>query len=96
MGEEYTDYDRAVKSLASETLSDRRTKLCLSFAKKAEKHEKFSKWFVPSEVTTGPVPNTRSDKSSNSTKYRPVPTRTDRFKDSPIPYMTEVLNNFYK
>ena len=52
-------------------------------------------WFVPSEVNLGPVPNTRSDKTSIATKYRPVPTKTDRYKDSPIPYMTEILNNFY-
>ena len=95
LGEEYTDYDSAVASLASERLSDRRKKLCLTFARKAEKHEKFTNWFVQSEVKPGPVPNTRSDKTSIVTKYRPVPTRTDRFKDSPIPYMTEILNNFY-
>jgi hypothetical protein len=95
LGEEYTDYDSAVASLASERLSDRRKKLCLTFARKAEKHEKFTNWFVQSAVEPGPVPNTRSDKTSIVTKYRPVPTRTDRFKDSPIPYMTEILNNFY-
>ena len=50
---------------------------------------------MQSEVNPGPVPNIRSDKTSIVTKYRPVPTRTDRFKDSPIPYMTEILNNFY-
>ena len=92
--EEYTDYDSAVKILSSESLSDRRSNLCLSFASKAEKHEKFKNWFVTSEVNLGPVPNTRSDESSIVTKYRPVPTRTDRFKDSPIPYMIEILNNF--
>ena len=95
MGEEYSYYENALKVLGNEKLSDRRTKLCLNFAKKSEKHEKFQHWFELAEEKPDPLPNTRSDKTSLQTKYKPVTVRTDRYKDSPLPYLTELLNSHY-
>ena len=95
MGSSYTNYEAAVNFLGSERLSVRRTQLCLSFALKCEKNQKFQNWFTLSEVNQVPLPNTRSDKSSNITKYKKVPTRTDRYLDSPLPYLTNALNNHY-
>ena len=91
MGSSYTNYESAVIFLGSV----RRTQLCLSFALKCEKNQKFQNWFTLSEVNQVPLPNTRSDKSNNITKYKAVPTRTDRYLDSPLPYLTNVLNKQY-
>ena len=95
MGNTYTNYNLALNYLASERLSARRSKLCLSFALKCERNLKYQDWFMVSEVSDIPLPNTRSDKSKYETKYKPVPTRTDRYRDSPIPYLTDLLNNHY-
>ena len=95
MGDTYTNYEVAVNLLGSEKMSTRRSKLCLSFGLKCEKSQKYNNWFALSEVNEIPVPNTRSDKTSNLTKYKPVPSRTDRYMDSPIPYLTNVLNKHY-
>ena len=95
MGETYTNYNLALNYLASERLSDRRSKLCLAFALKCEKNLRYQDWFMVAEVNDVPLPNTRSDKSKCETKYKPVPTRTDRYNDSPIPYLTALLNSHY-
>ena len=95
MGEDFVNYNHAVEYLNSETLSDRRLKLCLNFAKRAEKHPKYHNWFSEEDEYIRPVPNTRSDKNAIKTKYKVVPTRTDRFKNSPIPYLTDMINEHY-
>ena len=95
MGNDYTTYDNAVNCLQSEKLSDRRFKLCVNFARKSEKHIKYKQWFNPAEEYSPPIPNTRSDKTTIQTKYKPVPTRTDRYKTSPIPYLTDLLNDYH-
>ena len=93
MGNTFTNYDAAVNFLGSEKLSVRRSTLCLSFALKCEKNLKYKNWFALSEENNVPAPNTRIDKAL--TKYKPVPSRTDRYMDSPIPYLTNVLNKHY-
>ena len=95
MGDSYCSYNEALDELGVEKLSDRRSKLCLSFAKRLEKHPKYSNWFNPAEETIPPTISTRSDKTLLQTKYTPVPFRTDRFSNSPIPYLTQMLNNHY-
>ena len=96
MGEDFVKYEHAVDYLESEKLSERRLKLCLNFAKRAEEHPKYQHWFTEEMENTRPVPNTRSDKNACKTKYRVVPNRTERFKNSPIPYLTDVLNDHYR
>ena len=95
MGETYSGYSNALKTLEVSHLSDRRSKLCLNFAKKAEKHPKYQNWFCPAEEVVPPSVTTRSDKTIIQTKYRPVPTRTDRYKGSPLPFLTDILNEYY-
>ena len=66
------------------TLEVRREKLCLKFALKALKSQKFSSWFSVNQTEV----NTRSEKLP----LRNIKGRTKRFRTSPIPYLTELLN----
>ena len=95
MGDMYLSYDQSRNILGVEKLSDRRSSLCLNFAKRAEKNPKYSSWFKPAEEAVAPNMNTRSDKTLVQTKKTPVPFRTDRYKKSPIPFLTELLNDHY-
>ena len=80
LGEEYESYRQAIKTLGLDSLVDRREKLCLKFALKAEKHNKFVKWFKPAVYPQ----NTRQDK----VKYC-------RFRKSPLPFLTDRLTMYY-
>ena len=75
LGDRYVSYKVALKTLNLESLLTRRDKLCLNFAKKAEKHEKFSKWFKVAPKK----PNTRQDKK----KYCEVLASHSRFEKKP-------------
>ena len=81
----YNKYTDSLEYFKQDTLKKRREKLCLNFAVKAHKSEKFSQWFVPNHSTI----NTRSDKMP----LKSVKTRTRKYRKSPLPYLTEVLNN---
>ena len=94
MGEQYQNYEHSRIELKVEELSIRRSNLCLKFAKKAEKHKKYSKWFNPSKTVKGKF-SLRSNKYSGKLKYTPVPFRNIRYKRSPIPYLTKLLNEHY-
>ena len=87
LGKGYVSYKQALKTLNFESLEARRLKLCLKFAKKAERHDKHKQWFKPNTMTV----NTRQLK----TKYCEVQARLSRFKDSPISYLTNMLNEHY-
>ena len=91
LGDEYGYYENAPKELQCDRLTDRRYKLCQNFVKKAVKHPQFKSWFVEN---SDPTPNfeTRSRNTATKTKYQPVRTRTDRFQNSPLPYLTNILN----
>ena len=47
LGEQYDNYKNALKLTNLETLEARRKKLCIKFAKKAERNEKHMHWFKP-------------------------------------------------
>ena len=91
LGDKYLSYKNALGVLKAETLSDRRHKLCENFVKKAALHPKFQNWFVPNQT---PDPNfkTRGGKVKDKNMYQPVKTRTDRYEHSPLPYLTNILN----
>ena len=90
LGDKYLSYENARDVLESEELSERRVKLCGNFVGKASKHQQFQNWFVEN---SDPIPNTtRHNKNIERNKYQPVKTRTDRYADSPIPYLTNILN----
>ena len=84
LGEKYHSYRTALKLTGNKTLFERRRKICLKFAQKSVKSEKFSKWFRENKWET----NTRQEQL----KYHEVYCRTDRYKKSPISYLTSLLN----
>ena len=66
----------------------RRRDICLKFALRAEAHWKHKKWFKLNTNTT----ITRQHKN----KYDSVQYRHTRFRDSPISYLTNILNTHYR
>ena len=60
LGNVYLDYENALVKSNLETLEERRTKICLKFAKKSAKHPKHRNWFVENHP---PGPATRSEKT---------------------------------
>ena len=79
LGKNYVSYEQALAELKMETLEHRRKILCKKFAEKSQKHPKFSSWF---ELSDDPMQN----------KFNPVTYRTKRYKNSPLPYLTSLLN----
>jgi hypothetical protein len=85
LGFDYHDYASALYTCNLSTLEDRRKKLCNKFASKSLKHPKHRSWFrVNTKVTV-----TRQKQS----KFCPVIFRTTRFDNSPISYLTRILNS---
>ena len=84
LGMEYTTYSLALKTLNLQTLDIRRDMLCKKFAIKSSKHSKHKNWFKINEKIT----TTRQ----NQPKYCPVYASTTRFENSPISYLTKLLN----
>ena len=87
LGEKYQSYSEALESLHLESLESRRIDLCLKFAIKAERSEKFKYWFKPNLKTNV----TRL----KPTKYVPVHANHARFERSPLSYLTDLLNDYY-
>ena len=83
--QDYTHYSESLQFFKMESLATRRQKLCEKFAKKAANHPKHQNWF---SLNNQPTRKTRSIK----TKYKEPPFNTNRFRDSPIPYLTRLLN----
>ena len=86
LGEHYKSYVQARKILSAQTLDDRRSKLCLTFAKKNLKTQE--SFFTKLQTQM----NTRT-KTNLVKEYK---CRTDRFKRSSLPYLARVLNQDYK
>ena len=84
LGQRYDSYRAAMKQTGSKTLFERRRKICLKFAQKSLKNEKFCKWFKENKSET----STRQEQM----KFHEVYCRTDRYKKSPISYLTSLLN----
>ena len=91
LGKNYQSYEEALNILVSRTLEERRIKLCENFAKKSLKHEKFKNWFSHNEQES--KINTRNKEKRN--EFNPVRTRTERYRKSPLPYLTDILNRIY-
>ena len=65
------------------TLTVRREKLNLQFAKKAVKHPRFKRWFKC----------TNPDQPIEKAHYATVTSRNMRLLKTPIPYFTKLLNS---
>ena len=81
----YTTYEEALKTLKMESLDQRRTRLCLKFAKNCLKHEKLKKLFPI--ATKSHKMDTRSKE-----KFKVNHARSERYRKSSIPYMQNLLN----
>ena len=86
LGEKYQTYDKALLKLDMETLSERRTSLCLSFAQKCCKNQKTSDMFP------------KNDKKHNMETRKPEifkvqHANTERLRKSSIIYMQHLLND---
>ena len=91
LGNKYINYEKATEELCLENLSDRRLKLSKNFAKKAAKSPKIQNWFNEIQNRDNRT-STRSCKNKSLPKFKPIPTRTNRYKKSPLPYLTDILN----
>ena len=85
LGNEYSSYQNSLETLKMEDLESRRIKLCLKFGRKAESHPKHKNWFVS---------NNHSLNTRNKQKYKNVHFNHTRFKNSPICYLTDLLNKY--
>ena len=81
--EAYVTYADSLKLTGLETLSARRTKLCLSFARKCTKSDKTSYMFPENKAVV---------KTRHREKFHVAAAKTDRFAKSAIPYMQRLLN----
>ena len=89
LGPDYLDYEQALKCLKMQKLSTRRLDLCLKFANKALKHPKYKSWFVENPTSSH---MTRSRKDV----LKPIDSRTRSFENSPLPFLTSLLNEYLK
>ena len=90
LGKKFQSYKSALKILNMETLEIRREYISLDFARKALKSEKFKQWFAMEERTE---PNIRTRGYRQKPELKPVTSKRMRYKNSPIPYLTELLNS---
>ena len=72
-------------------LIDRRLNLCEKFVKKCIKHPNYQHWFCQNTEDTHNL-NTMNNSTKIKAKFTPVDTRSDRYQNSPLPYLTEILN----
>ena len=87
-GKDYSSYNEALSALGLDSLETRRTMLCRTFALKSSNDVKFKKWFKTNDKFLNP--------RIRKTKFKTIYTRTKRFEKSPIPYLTDLLNEEWK
>jgi len=85
-GTKYETYENSLNVLKLDNLEVRRDKLYINFAKKSIQLDKFKHLF--------PLNNNRQTR--NSDKFVVNKYRTERAKQSSIPYMQSLLNKHYK
>ena len=90
LGDKYDNYDSALRKIGHESLNTRRIQLCTKFAKKSLRNPNYSNWFCPNKAVPQ-YPYTRGNKKAQN-KLKPVLARTERFENSPLPYLTNLLN----
>ena len=83
LGDQYFSYSSALKATGLEKLTDRRKKLSINFAKKAQKTPKFSNWFQPNPKIGG---------RTKQPQFCPAVAKTERFQKSPISELIKLLN----
>ena len=86
-GEFYCGFDNTLRAANIRKPTEQLARMTDRFAAKTSRSSKFSKWFQPTAKKTI---NTRS--IENSRTYKNVPARTARYGQSPIPYLTNIIN----
>ena len=87
MGKNYTNYKNGLKELNLETLEKRRENLCLKFAKECLKNEKVKNMFAINK-------SMHDMKKRKKEKFKVKNIRTERYRKSALPYMTNLLNKY--
>ena len=87
-GELYCGFENALQAAKMLKPTEQLARMTDRFAAKSARNSKFSKWFQPAPKKTT---NTRSSETSQT--YLNVPARTARYGQSPIPYLTNIINN---
>ena len=85
MGPNFQSARSARIILKLETLEKRRKDLCYNFAKKAINHNNHTNWFQE-------VRKERNTRGNKKNILKPTFCRTKRFEKSPIPYLTDLIN----
>ena len=80
---QFLSYAQALALTGLPSLHERRQHLCLMFARKAFKSNLSDEWFLPA--------NTRRELRNNRTCLEPK-YKTDRYRNSPVPYLIRLLN----
>ena len=87
MKEDYDSYPEALEECGLKLLSERRSDLCLKFARKCVKIDKTSDIFPTNDINR---------LTRVSEKYKVEPAATDRLRLSAIPFMQRLLNSQIK
>ena len=85
LGSKYNGYQQSLAKLGIEKLSERREQLCLNFAKKCLRNQKTAQMF-PENLKTHHMKTRIPD------RYKVFHAKTERFKNSAIIYMQNLLN----
>ena len=83
--EKYKNYENALNLLDLESLDDRRKKLCYTFAKKCVNNEKTKHYFEHNKKC-------HQMKLRTTQPFNVTQAKTERLKQSAIPYMQMLLN----
>ena len=82
LGEDYNDYESCLKLNQLKTLEERRKDLCLRFAQKCTQNKNHQALFKLNE----------NRNLHHPTKYQIPFCKHDRYRNSPIPYLINLLN----
>ena len=85
LGNNYSTYKNGLQKLKMEILNKRREPICLKFAKNWLKNEKVKDIFQKTD-------SKHKMMKRKQRKFRTKRIRTDRYKKSAVPYMTDLLN----
>ena len=85
LGRNFDDYSKALSEVNLDLLKNRRQELCLKFAIKCTKSEKTQEMFPKREKE-------HEMQARNEEKYHIQHAKTNRLKNSAIPYMQRLLN----
>ena len=85
LGDNFKNYSEALLKCNLEKLGTRRTELIKKFAIKTAANPKFTGWFIKNNEALRPSRTILQP-------YKESMSRTERFKRSPIPHFTRVLN----